>query len=178
MKVPRIALVVAVADNGVIGRDGKLPWRIPEDMQGDYLVANVIGFKAKTMGKPVVMGRKTWESLPKRPLPGRTNIVVTRDPDYAAEGAAVAHSVDDAILAASREGTEEIAIIGGADIFKAALPRADRIYLTEVYGVVPGDVNFPSFNRARWRETFRERHEASTDGGFAFSFVVLDLQTQ
>ncbi|KAB2853465.1 MAG: dihydrofolate reductase, partial [Bauldia sp.] len=112
----RIRLVVAVAENGVIGRDGGLPWRLSTDMKR---------FKATTMGKPVVMGRKTWESFPKRPLPGRHNIIVTRDPAYAAEGASTAVSLDAALALARADGAEEACVIGGGEIYAAALPLAD-----------------------------------------------------
>ncbi|HEX4535243.1 MAG TPA: dihydrofolate reductase [Rhizomicrobium sp.] len=156
----RIALVVAVAQNGVIGNHGVMPWRIPEDMKH---------FKAVTMGKPIIMGRKTWESLPKKPLPGRTNIVVTRDARFAGDGAVVVHSLDDAIAAANRETPEEIAIIGGAQIYEEALPQADRIYLTQVHAAVAGDAWF-AFDRAQWREASREDHT----GDIPFSFMTLE----
>ena len=121
MKAP-IILVLAMADNGVIGVSGAIPWRIADDMKR---------FKALTMGKPIVMGRKTWDSFPKKPLPGRTNIVVTRDRSWRAQGATVAHSFEDALTLAEREQPSEIAVIGGAEIYKAALPLATRIELTE-----------------------------------------------
>ena len=158
----RIALVVAAADNGVIGNEGKIPWRIADDMKH---------FKAMTLGKPCIMGRKTWDSLPRKPLPGRTNIVVTRDRAFAASGARVAHSLDEALSLASAEHPEEIAIVGGADIYAAALPRAGRIYLTEVHREFPGDAHF-RFERAPWRETARE--ERTTPDGLAYSFVTLE----
>jgi Dihydrofolate reductase len=112
MNEPTIALIVAVAENGVIGRDGKLPWRIPEDMKW---------FRERTAGRPLIMGRKTWESFPKRPLPGRTNIVITRDASYTAEGAVVVTSLKAALDAAYGEDPEEIMVIGGAEIYRAAL---------------------------------------------------------
>jgi len=154
-----VSLVLAMAENGVIGKDGALPWRIPEDMRH---------FKALTMGKPCIMGRKTWDSLPKKPLPGRANIVVTRDRNFHAEGAIVAHSLDEAFARAGN--TEEIAIIGGAEIYAAALPHAHRIYLTEVHAAFEGDASMPPFDRAIWRETARENHA----GDPAYSFVTYD----
>ncbi len=162
MTVPRIALVVAVAANGVIGKDGGLPWRIPADLRW---------FKSVTMGKPVVMGRKTWDSLPRRPLPGRANVVVTRDAGWSAEGAIRAGSLDAAVAAAS--GAPEIAVIGGATIYAEALPRADRLYWTEVHAAPEGDTLMPIFDRAAYLETFRESHAAEGVAP-AFDFVILD----
>ena len=155
-----VALVVAVARSGVIGDRGKIPWRIADDMKH---------FKAVTMGKPCIMGRKTWDSLPKKPLPGRINIVVTRDAAFAAEGAVVAHSLDEAFACAGH--ADEIAILGGADIYAAALPRAARIYLTEVHRDFTGDARF-TFDRTGWRESSRE--DRATPEGLAYSFVTLE----
>ena len=137
----RIALVVAVARNGVIGRDGGLPWHLSSDLKR---------FKAITMGKPVIMGRKTWESLPKKPLPGRHNIVITRRKGFLAEGATVVASPENALAAAA--GAEEIAVIGGGEIFDMFLTLADRIYLTEVDLDVEGDTYFPAIDPAHWRK--------------------------
>jgi dihydrofolate reductase len=161
MDRPRITLVVARAQNGVIGRDGKLPWRLPADLKR---------FKALTMGSVMVMGRKTFESLPGL-LPGRRHIVLTRDRAWKAEGADVAHSVDEAIRLA---GASSISVIGGADIFALFLPEADRIELTEVLDNVPGDT-FVADPRGtgEWRETFSEEH-AAADGRPAFRFVTLE----
>jgi dihydrofolate reductase len=160
-----ISLVLARADNGVIGNAGGLPWRLPDDMRR---------FKALTMGKPVVMGRKTWQSLPKKPLPGRTNIVVTRDVGFHAEGAVVVHTLDGAIARAQSENLEEIAIIGGAQIYTAALPLASRIHLTEVHTDADGDTHMPAFDSKVWREVTREDHPPSAGGGIAFSYVTLE----
>lgn len=157
----RIALVVAVASNGVIGDRGKIPWRIPDDMKH---------FKALTLGKPCIMGRKTWDSLPRKPLPGRINIVVSRDPSFAADGAVVVRSLDEALALAEREHADEIAIIGGAEIYAEALPRATRIYLTEIHRAVPGDAHF-AFDRRAWREIARE--DRATPEGLRYSFVTL-----
>jgi dihydrofolate reductase len=153
-----ITLIVAAADNGVIGKDGAIPWRIPEDMKR---------FKALTLGGTVVMGRKTWDSLPakNRPLPGRRNIVVTRDTSWRAPGA------ETAILEAALGGDRDIHVIGGAEIYCAALPRAQRLELTEVHGDFAGDAFF-TFDRAQWREVAREEH-ISPDG-LAYGFVTLE----
>lgn len=159
----RIALVVAMAENGVIGDAGKIPWRIPADMRH---------FKTATIGKPCIMGRKTWDSLPKKPLPGRTNIVVTRDRQLRAPGAQIAHDFDDALARAAAGQVDEIAIIGGSDLYAAALPRASRIYLTEVHDAFAGDALFPAFDRSAWRETAREDH--AMEEGLRYSFVTLE----
>lgn len=144
----RVALVAAVARNGVIGHRGGLPWRLSSDLKH---------FKAITMGKPVIMGRKTWESLPKKPLPGRDNIVVTRNPRYRAEGAIVVPDVDAAVARAKalaeRSGADEIAVIGGGEIFAALVDRAERLYLTEVDLEVEGDTVFPALDPQEWRES-------------------------
>lgn len=155
-------LVVAVAENGVIGAGGTLPWHIPEDLRH---------FKAKTMGKAMVMGRKTFESLPGL-LPGRRHIVLTRDPAWTAEGAEVAHDLDAALGLA---GPGEVAVIGGAQIFALALPRADRIGLTEIKATVPGDTYMPEPGEG-WREIFRdERAAAGSCPAFAFVTLRRDL---
>jgi len=156
-----IALIVAIADNGVIGSVGQIPWRIPEDMRH---------FKAVTMGKPCIMGRKTWDSLPNKPLSGRTNIVVTANKAFAAAGAAVAHTLDEAIVLAESEYPDEIAVIGGSEIYNAALPCAVRIYLTEVHRAYAGDATF-QFDRTAWRETARE--DRKSPHGLRYSFVTL-----
>ena len=161
-----IVFVVAIAENGVIGDRGKIPWRIAEDMRH---------FKAVSMGKPIIMGRKTWDSFPKKPLPGRTNIVVTRDRAFAAEGAVVVHSLDDALARAQAESPEEIVIAGGADIYEALRDRADRIYLTEVHAAFEGDATLAPFERTRWHETAREDH--ATLEGLRYSFVTLERVT-
>lgn len=159
----KIALVLAMADNGVIGHAGKIPWRIPEDMRR---------FKALTIGKPVMMGRRTWDSLPRKPLVGRKNIVITRDNSFRAEGAVVVHSLDDALAAARKAGANEASIIGGAEIYRAALPVADLVHLTEVHAEPAGDVRMIPFDRAIWRETMREDH--SGEAGHGFSYVTLE----
>ena len=138
-----ITLVLAIAKNGVIGNGGAIPWRIPEDLKR---------FKQLTLGKPVVMGRKTWDSLPKKPLPGRDNIVVTRQSGWSADGAIAASSLDEA-LAKRRCG--DVSVIGGGEIYREALPRADRVELTEVHRDFEGDAHF-AFDRTQWREIARE----------------------
>jgi dihydrofolate reductase len=147
---PEIVLHVAVARNGVIGRAGGLPWRLSTDLRR---------LKALTTGKPIIMGRKTWDGLG-RPLPNRFNIVITRYPDFAAPGAAVVTSLDEALeLARGRaraDGTDQICVIGGGEIFRMALPLADRLYLTEVLADIDGDTHFPPVDRAVWRETASE----------------------
>jgi dihydrofolate reductase len=158
-----ISLVLARADNGVIGADNTIPWRIPEDTRR---------FKALTMGHPIVMGRKTWDSFPKKPLPGRTNIVITRDPNWKAEGAVVAHSLEDAIARAKQEQPEEINIVGGAAIYVDSLPFATHIHLTEVHISPKGDVIIPPFDPKQWKEAAREEH--ATPDGLRYSYVTLE----
>ena len=162
---PRIAFVVAVARNGVIGRQGQLPWRIASDLKR---------FKAITMGKPIIMGRKTWESLPRRPLPGRPNIVVTRDRHYLADGAAVVASIDEAVAEARRTASGEICVIGGSEIFREMLPMTERLYLTEVDLAPEGDVYFPPLDPKEWQETARETHARRPGDDAGFVLRVLD----
>ncbi|MFZ5757021.1 MAG: dihydrofolate reductase [Pseudomonadota bacterium] len=163
-----VSLIAAVADNGVIGRDNKLPWHLPGDLK--Y-------FKATTLGKPVIMGRKTWESLG-RPLPGRTNIVITRQSGYAPAGAKVTASLDEALALAAQvaliDGVDECVVIGGAEIYAQALPRCDRLYLTEVRAQVAGDAFFPAFDRRDWRETKREDFRAEGPNPYDYGFVVYE----
>jgi len=160
--VSRISLVVAAAENRVIGHRGALPWRLPEDLKR---------FRTLTMGKPVIMGRKTWDSLPKKPLPGRTNIVVTRDRNFGADGALVARNFLHAVSLARATATDDIMVIGGEAIFAAALPFAQTIHLTEIAASPEGDAFMPSIDRTEWREIAREGpFEAN---GLAYSFVTL-----
>lgn len=158
MNEPEIFLVVAVTANGVIGAGGTMPWHIPADFRR---------VKSLTMGKPLVMGRKTFESLPGI-LPGRRHIVITRDTDWQAEGTEVAHSLDEALHLAN---APHIVIFGGAEIYAQALPRAHRIELTEIHAEIPGDTHMPPFGGG-WRETFREEHAAEGSRP-AFAFVTL-----
>ena len=158
----QLAIIVAVAENGVIGSDNALPWHLPEDLR--Y-------FKRVTMGKPIVMGRKTFEAIGK-PLPGRTNIVVTRNPAFRAEGAEVVPSVEAALgLAghiAQANGVDEAVVIGGAEIYQATIPVADRLYITEVHARIEGDAVLPAIDWSRWREVGRDPHKASP---YDYSFV-------
>jgi len=159
----RVSLVVAVSRNGVIGRAGGLPWHISTDLKR---------FKAITMGKPLIMGRKTWESLPKKPLPGRPNIVITRQKNYRAEGATVVSDVPSARAAAGQ--VEEVCVIGGGEIFDMFLAQTERIYLTEVDLEVDGDTFFPPLDPAQWRETAREIHPRGPNDSAGFVLRVLD----
>lgn len=155
---PEVILIAAVARNGVIGRDNALPWRLRADLAR---------FKATTVGHPVLMGRKTWESLG-RPLPGRRNMVVTRDASYAADGADIFASLDAALAAA---GGGRLFVIGGAEIYRQLLDRADALMLTEVGAVVSGDAFFPDFDRSLFTETRRESHVADAANEFPFDFA-------
>ena len=158
----RVALIAALAENRVIGRDNQLPWRIPADLKH---------FKALTMGKPIIMGRKTWESIG-RPLPGRDNIIVTRDTNYQAEGCKVVHSVAQALQAAA--GADEAMIIGGANLYQQTLDEADRLYLTQIRAEVEGDACFPDIDAQAWYEVERESYPADESNEYAYDFVVLD----
>lgn len=161
MERPPITLVVARARNGVIGRDGKLPWHLPADLKR---------FKSLTMGSAMMMGRRTFDSLPGL-LPGRRHVVLTRDRAWSAAGAEIVHSVEEALRAV---GDEPISIIGGAEVFAEFLPFADRIELTEVLEDVPGDTIMPDpRDSGAWREVAREDHRAE-DGRPAFRFVTLE----
>ncbi len=158
----RIALIAALDRNGLIGRDNALPWQLPADLQH---------FKRTTMGKPILMGRKTWESLG-RPLPGRHNIVLTRDPAYRAEGATVVDSIDAALAAAG--DAEETMVIGGGAFYRAMLPRAARLYLTRIDAEFEGDAWFPELDPADWREVAREEHPADDRNPHPYAFVTLE----
>jgi dihydrofolate reductase len=155
---PIVTLVVAVADNGVIGRDNALPWHLPEDLKR---------FKRITMGKPIVMGRKTFESIGK-PLPGRLNIVLTRDANYRRGGVTVVHDVEGALRAA--EVAEEIMVIGGSDLFRLFLPRATSVHLTRVHGDVAGDVFWPALDDKEWLVTEREAFAADERHAYSMTF--------
>ncbi len=156
---PEIIIAAAVARNGVIGVENGLPWRLKADLQH---------FRALTMGHPILMGRKTWESLG-RPLPGRRNLVVTRDPQFHAEGAEVFHDPEAAIAAAA--DAQRLFVIGGAQLYASLLPRADRLELTEVRADVSGDAHFPPFDRADFIEERRDPRTADADNEFDFDFV-------
>ncbi len=157
----KLSLVAAVARGGVIGRGGGVPWQIPEDMRR---------FRALTVGHPVVMGRRTWDSLPERfrPLPGRRNVVLTRDPDWSAAGAERAGSIDDALRLLGE--APKVFVIGGGEVYASALPLADELLLTEIDAEVEGDTAFPPFDRSEFEETSRESHVSQN--GMSFSFVT------
>jgi dihydrofolate reductase len=157
---PRVYLVAAVASNGIIGANGALPWHLPEDLKH---------FKRLTLGHPVIMGRRTWESL-KAPLPGRDNIVVTRTPGYEAEGAAVASSLQAAFALCL--GEPVVFVIGGSQLFAESLPFASGLVMTEIYRDFDGDTWFPQYDRSRWKETQRERHV--TSDGMKFDFALYE----
>lgn len=166
---PIVALVVAIAENGVIGRAGDLPWRMPSDLKL---------FRRTTMGKPLIMGRKTFASL-KKPLDGRDNIVLTRNPGFEPPHGVTAVPDLEAALTIARgcakvRGADEIMVIGGADVFRLALPRASRLYLTRIHGHPEGDVRFPLTDFAGWRENRREPGIQSEKDEFPFTFIILD----
>lgn len=164
----KLCLIVAVAENGVIGKDNDLPWKISSDLK--Y-------FKATTMGKPIIMGRKTFQSIG-RPLPGRTNIVITRDTSYAPEGVIIAHTLDMALDVATgiaqSKALDEVMVIGGAEIYTLCLPAADKLYLTRVHGRVEGDAYFPDLEDKDWIEHSSERHAAGEKDSHDYSLIVLD----
>lgn len=160
MKRPTLSIIAALAQNRVIGVENRLPWRLPEDLAH---------FKAVTLGHPVIMGRKTFESLG-RPLPGRLNVVITRNPDYPGEGIRVAHSLHDALECCTE--VDEVFVIGGAELYKLVLPLADRLYLTEVKVDAEGDAHFPAFDRHQFLELSRESHVGEKGDALEFDFVV------
>jgi dihydrofolate reductase len=162
----RLSLIAAVSDNGVIGKDNKMPWHLPADLK--Y-------FKTTTLGKPIIMGRKTWESLGQI-LPGRRHIVITRNKNYNAEGVAVVHSPEAALEQVSDVG--EAIIIGGAHLYEAMLPQCDRLYLTEIKAEFEGDTFFPKWNKKNWKISFTESHQADERNPFAYQFVVYDRKPQ
>ena len=159
---PLISLIVAMAQNGVIGRDNSLPWRLPEDLKR---------FRAFTLGKPILMGRKTFESLG-RPLPGRTNLVLTRDRSWSADGVIVVHSVEAALMQAA--SSDELVVIGGAEIYRLVLPVARRIYLTHVHADVPGDITFPEFDPTQWADVEWTSQPADESHAYPLTFVTLE----
>lgn len=159
----RVNMVVAVSRNGVIGRDGGLPWHIPSDLKT---------FKAITMGHPIIMGRRTWDGLPRKPLPGRRNIVITRRSDFHPAGAEVAGSPSDALALCA--GAAEVSVIGGGEIYRQFMDRADRIYLTEVDLEVAGDTYFPEPPSAEWQEVSRETHPKGDRDTAGFVLRILD----
>jgi len=159
----KISMIAAMADDRVIGINNTLPWKLPNDMKW---------FRQQTMGKPIVMGRKTFESFGAKPLPGRTNIIISRDQTYQAEDCIVVHSINEAIKAAGK--VDEIMIIGGASFYEQMLPKADRLYLTFVHTKVAGDAWFPEWNETDWQEVERSDHDADEKNPHAHSFVILE----
>ena len=166
----KLALIWAMARNRTIGRNNALPWYLPEDLK--Y-------FKRVTLGKPVIMGRKTWESIG-RPLPGRTNIVISRDAGFQAEGMRVVQTLEQALALAEKicliDGADEAVVIGGAQIYALALPHADRLYLTQVHADVEGDAHFPPLDLAQWHEVRREDFAAQGANSYDYSFLILERE--
>ncbi|RIJ16098.1 dihydrofolate reductase [Henriciella mobilis] len=165
----KLSMIVARARNGIIGKNGGLPWKLSDDLAL---------FKQTTIGKPIIMGRHTWESLPKRPLPGRQNIIITRDWEYAAEGARVYSNLNAAINSAkaiaARNGEQEVFIIGGQSLYERALPMADILYISEIDADVDGDVSFPEFDESQFREVATKSFEKSERNDHAFKLRVLE----
>lgn len=166
----KVAIHVAIAENGVIGRENGLPWRLSTDMRR---------FKEMTMGNPIIMGRRTWESFPRRPLPGRLNIILTRDRAFQAEGAEVVGTLDDALRLATEQarhlpGAEEICIIGGGEIYRQALPIADRLRVTHVLASIEGDTRFPAIDPAEWKLVHEEDHPAGEKDSHATRYAVYE----
>ncbi len=158
---PIISLIWAMDDNRLIGVENRLPWKLPADMKW---------FRRHTLGKTIVMGRKTFESFGGKPLPDRTNIVVTHDKNYQATGAVVVHSIEEALQAAA--GEQEIVIIGGASFYEQMLPHADRLYITHVHGVFAGDAWFPPVDMAQWRLVMSEESSVDEKNAFACTFTI------
>jgi dihydrofolate reductase len=157
----KLSIIVAMDLKRVIGHANRLPWHLPADLKH---------FKQITMGKPILMGRKTWESIG-RPLPGRINIVITRDNNYTAAGCIVVHSVEAALHAA--QGHDEVMVIGGEQLYRQVLPDAEMLYITRVDGVFPGDAFFPELDDAEWREVERSRHAPDGKNAHACEFITL-----
>jgi len=159
----RVSAVVAASENDVIGCDGGLPWHLSSDLKL---------FKEITLGKPIIMGRRTWDSLPKKPLPGRRNIVISRQKGFSADGAELAHSLDDALALCA--GEEEVSIIGGGQIYADALEHTNRIYLTRVHLEVEGDTFLPALQDGEWKEVERRSFPKGERDDAAFTLIVLD----
>ncbi len=161
-----LSLIVAASENHVIGKGGKIPWHLPADLKH---------FRDLTQGHPVIMGRKTYESIG-HPLPNRTNIVITRGKEVKIEGCTIVHSLEDALRIVS--DSPEVFVIGGGEIYKEALPLADRIYLTRVHAIVEGDAFFPEIDPKQWREVSRERHAADAEHLYPYTFLVYERKGQ
>jgi dihydrofolate reductase len=159
---PLISAVVAMARDGIIGRDNAMPWHLPDDLKR---------FKALTMGKPMLMGRKTFEAIGK-PLPGRTSLVLTRDPSWQAKGVIAVRSVDEALQKAGN--VPELCVVGGAEIYKLTLPITHRIHLTRIHATIPGDAVFPPLDTSEWRETERIEHPTDDRHAYAMTFSTLE----
>jgi len=164
MNKPRISIIVAMAKNRTIGINNTLPWRCPEDLKH---------FKSLTMGHHMIMGRKTFDSIGK-PLPGRTTVVISRNPALKIEGCIIAHSLHEAIAASA--GDEEVFIVGGAELYKQALPLADTLYLTEIQQEVEGDAHFPAFDIKNWQEITREARQQTVPQALSFHFITYRLK--
>jgi len=162
--MPEITLIVAVADNGVIGAEGKMPWHLPADLKR---------FKRLTMTKPILMGRLTWESIGKA-LPGRLNLVLTRNPAWRGTGAMRVGSMAEALRVAADIEAKELMVIGGAEVYRRALPQATRIHLTRIHAEPWGDTLFPDLEPAQWRETAREEYQADRLNAWDMSFITLE----
>ena len=159
----KISMIAAMTEERVIGVKNSLPWKLPNDMKW---------FRKNTMGKPIVMGRKTFESFGAKALPGRTNIIITRDESYQSSDSVVVHSIDDALKAAG--DVEEVMIIGGASFYEQMLPKADRLYLTFVHAELDGDAWFPEINNSDWNKVEKINHKNDDKNRYAHSFVILD----
>jgi dihydrofolate reductase len=162
----RVSILVAVAENGVIGRGGQLPWHLGDDLKR---------FKQLTMGHTIVMGRKTWDEIG-RALPGRSSVVISRQVGFYAEGAQVVGSLDDALQIAEATGDKETFVIGGSEIYRLTMPRADRLYLTRVHAKVAGDAYFPDFAESNWRLLETLPHGADKENDFPFSFEIYERE--
>jgi len=163
-KQPIISAIAAMAENRIIGKNNQLPWHLPADLKH---------FKAVTTGHPILMGRKTYDSIG-RPLPNRTNIILTRNPSVDIPGCKVVTSIQEAIQLASNENVQELFIIGGAEVYRQLLPQIQRLYLTIVHQNFDGDAFFPELDAKEWREVSRERHEPDEKNAYAYSFVRLE----
>jgi dihydrofolate reductase len=160
-----ISIIVAVAKNGVIGKNNDLPWHLPDDMK--Y-------FMQTTKGHHVILGRKNYDSLPPKfkPLPNRTNIIVTHQENFTASNCIIVHHIEDGVAIARKNGEQELFVIGGAEIYKLALPLTDTMYITEIDAEINGDTHFPSWNKNEWKEISRQHHPIDEKHQFAFDFVV------
>ena len=163
-----ISLIVAASENNVIGKDNAIPWHLPDDLKF---------FRAKTEGRPVIIGRKCYESIGK-PLPNRENIIVTRDQTYSAAGCETSSSLEEAIMFAGRSNPDEIFVIGGGEIYRLAMKAANRIYMTRVHATIDGDVTFPAIDPKIWKETERREHPADAKHQHAFAFLTYERKDE